>query len=186
MEATGYEQFTENKPVANALSAVSDLVALIKDKEGELEQIGHQLANKQEELRILNQVQLVNLMEELKLAEFTTANGVKVTMDEIIEAGISEERRYEAHKWLDDNGHGGMIKRQIGVDFNKGQETEAQQLMVELNKKYPAVTEKKTVHHSTLKAWCREMLKEGKNFPLETFGVFRRKVAKITTAAKKK
>jgi hypothetical protein len=35
------------------------------------------------------------------------------------------------------------------------------------------------VHHATLKAWVKEMLAKGNELPLELFGVFRRRIAKM-------
>lgn len=181
-----YSEFKDETPAEETFAALNSLVLSIRDKEAECQEAAAVLAKRQEELRVLNQVTLVNLMDELKLAEFTTSAGLKITVEEKIEAGISEDRRFSAHKWLEENGHGGMIKRQIGIDFAKDQQKAADALLVELTGKFSAVTEKKAVHPSTLKAWVREMLREGKDFPLETFGVFRRRVAEITEATKKK
>lgn len=180
-----YAAFKDETPAEETFAALNALVEAIHAKELEVETVATDLAKKQEELRILNNVQLVNLMDELKLEKFRTSSGLDIEIEEKIEAGISEQNRAAAHKWLEDNGHGGMIKRQIGVDFAKNQQAAADALVKELTGKFSAVTEKKAVHPSTLKAWTREMLKDGKNFPPELFGVFRRRVASITEAKKK-
>lgn len=186
MPANDYSEFKDATPGEETFAALNALVDAIREKEAECEMAATVLAKRQEELRVLSGVQLPNLMDELQLKEFTTVRGLKIELDEKIECGISEDRKPVAFRWLENNGHAGMIKRQVGVQFNKGQEAEAKQLVEELTGKFAAVTENRTVHPSTLKAWVKEMLREGKNFPLEHFGVFRRKVAKITDVAAKK
>src|SRR6185312_4880719 len=111
-----YTDFKEEAPTGQSLAAVSHLVEQIKGAEQELEAVGADLAKKQEGLRILT-LQLSKLMEELKLKEFTTTSNRKVVMAEEIDCGISEQNKPAAYKWLEDNGHGGIIKRNIGVAF---------------------------------------------------------------------
>ena len=41
--------------------------------------------------------------------------------------------------------------------------------------------DKQAIHPQTLLAWVKERLKEGDNLPVETFGIFRQRTAKVKT-----
>ena len=105
------------------------------------------------------------------LSEFTTADGVKVSIKPFISANISEARREEAHTWLRDNQHGDIIKNIISVDTGKDQEL-AEKAIKALSDGGFNPASKENVHASTLKAWLREQIEAGTPVPLELFGAF--------------
>lgn len=182
-----YAEYTqEDAPKNEALARLTALVAEAKQKEEQLEEIATSLKTAQESLRTIISVQIPSLMRDLGLDEVKLASGLKVEIKEDVQAGIPEARRAEAHKWLEDNNHGGMIKRDITVSFNKDQQEMAAKLMTELSAIYGAVTQKQAVHPSTLKAFVKEELEAGRPIPMDTFGVFRQKVAKFTETGKKR
>lgn len=184
METTNTDYSAVAPPVVKdeRFARLNQLVKDSEQQEALLTRLGAELKIAQEKLRDLTWREIPTLMDEIGLKEFKTLDDVTVAIKEEIEAGISEERRGPAHGWLDDNGHSGLVKRNIVVSFNKDQTEAAQALLKELRPKYAAVTEDTKVHPSTLKAWVREMLEKGVNIPQETFGVFRHRVAKITAA----
>jgi hypothetical protein len=74
-----------------------------------------------------------------------------------------------------------LIKREVKVEFGKDQEEWAQELERELKGwKHPLkVDVKRGVHPSTLASFVTEQLQEGVEIPLDTFGVYRQRAAKI-------
>jgi hypothetical protein len=119
------------------------------------------------------------LMDELGMQAFETQSGFTIRIVENVFANISEERKAAAHAWLDKNGHGGMIRRKVLVEFNREQGEDAKQLATDLHGKYPAVSQEMAVNGNTLKAWAKRMLEDGEDIPLSLFGVHTQKVAKI-------
>lgn len=176
-----YSNFKEQDgPKDERFKGLDALVVKTKAAEASVMKLASLLEQAQETLRDLVARQLPAMLDDMGLKEFVNSAGQKIEIKEVIEAGISEANRPVAFNWLEENGHGGLIKQDITVSFSKNQEGAAKELMSELTGKFAAVTQNKKVHPSTLKAWVREMLGEGKAIPLEPFGVFRRREAKIT------
>jgi hypothetical protein len=184
MSEHDYQGVIDPEPVADKFAELNKVVLDIRMAEAVCEDYADKLKKAQEHLRDLNARRLPELMQSYGLSEFKTRDGLKVELKVEIECGISEERRPAALKWLEDNGHSGLIKRLINVAFNRDQADQAQALLEELQKTYPAATANQTVHPSTLKAWVKTMLAEGAPLPTDLFGVFERKVAKIHQAKK--
>jgi hypothetical protein len=68
----------------------------------------------------------------------------------------------------------------VVVAFGRKQIEEAQELVDKLRALGKLANLEKNVHHSTLDAFIREQLAEGKDIPLDIFSVDRNRVAKVT------
>lgn len=180
MSANPYAAFKDtSRPAEEAMAALRSMIDQAKEKEANIERLSAELRLQQEELRELTWTKIPMLMDEMGLEEIKTPDGIKVKVKEEIEAGISAERRPLAHKWLEENGHSGLIKREISVAFNRDQSEAAAELVTELQGRFAGVSQDSKVHPATLKAWVREMLAKGQELPLDLFGVFRRRIAKM-------
>jgi hypothetical protein len=143
-------------------------------------------------LKVIKEQTLPALMEAACQTEITTSDDLVVKVEHIIRASIQEEQPEEqkqaAFKWLEDNGHGSVIKNQVIVEFSKDQNEQAAKLVEALRKmelKAP-VMRRKTVHHSTLTSLVRELLSSQDEtkppVPLDLLGAFDR----IETSVKPK
>jgi len=110
-------------------------------------------------------------MSELNLPSITLPSGAKVTVAADATAKISEANHPAAMKWLIDNKFGGLIKTGVLVEFGRGERDEAVKAarMIAESGLKPLVSE--GVHHSTLKSFVKEQLNEGKEIPMDIFGV---------------
>ena len=124
------------------------------------------------------------LLAKMRLDDFTTSSGIHVKVKREIKASLPGKERIEARmgalRWLVDQGHGGVIKNQVSVDLDRGEDTRADELVVELRSKGFDVESKKDVHASTLGALVRELVAEGKIVPRDLFNLFDMRVAKLT------
>ncbi len=106
----------------------------------------------------------------------------QLIIEEIIRASIAEERKEPAIKWLDENGYGNLVKRQLIIEFNRDDE-ERYKSFVEHIKMFPGpnlvIKRTDSVHHATLTSWVREKLEAGVDLPVQIFGIFRGRVAKL-------
>lgn len=120
-----------------------------------------------------------SIMKTLGLEEFKLTDGSKVTVKEDVKCGITEERKPAAFDWLRSNEFDGIIKTGLTLSFGKGEQDAVKKAMETLHEAgfEPSVAE--NVHPQTLKSFVKEQLEAGTNLPLETFGVFEYKVAKI-------
>lgn len=138
---------------------------------------------KQAEEQLLNK-DIPELLEKMRLDACVTASGIQVKVKREIKASLPGHERVEARmgalRWLVEHGHGGVIKNQVSVALDRGEDTRADDLVVELRAKGFDVESKKDVHASTLGALVRELVAEGKIVPRELFNLFDHKVAKLS------
>ena len=138
---------------------------------------------KQAEEQLLNK-DIPELLGRMRLDECTTASGIQVKVKREIKASLPGHDRVEARmgafRWLIEGGHGGVIKNQISVALDRGEDTRADDLVVNLRSQGFDVEAKKDVHQSTLGALVRELMAEGKIVPREYFNLFDMKIAKLS------
>jgi hypothetical protein len=138
---------------------------------------------KQAEERLLNK-EIPELLAKMRLDKCTTASGIEVTVKRDIKASLPGHERVEARMgalhWLIEHGHGGVIKNNVTVALERGEDTRADELIVELRSKGFAVEAKKDVHAGTLGALVRELVAEGKIVPRDLFNLFDLKIAKLS------
>ncbi len=139
------------------------------------------LAEKQEKLDKILKERIPDIMEELALEDFKMKDGSKITVKDDIKCSLSEERKPAGFAWLREHEFDGIIKTNVSVGFGKGEAEQAEKArlaLIEAGFTDAAVTD--SVHPATLKSFVKERLEAGTNIPLDTFGVFEFKIAKIT------
>jgi hypothetical protein len=175
-----YSQFRDGERPGEAvyeeLHALCDSLIMADVAVSEAEEL---LKKAQEKRRSIAEQQIPELMDKLGLEEFKSKKGWKVTVKKVIRASIPAKFKDKAMKWLVEHGHSGMIKRTISVAFNRDQAELAKITQDELALKFPNVKEDLKVEPATLKAWVTRALDAGEDIPLELFGVFDQKVAKV-------
>lgn len=112
----------------------------------------------------------------LGLSELKLDTGQKVTFGERVTANA---KKPEAIAWLDEHGHGDLIKNQLAVRMDRGFDDDARQLFEELVSRGLNPTADRTVHHSTLSAFIRGLLEQGVPVPLDAFNVHIIKQVKV-------
>ena len=122
-----------------------------------------------------------DLMDKLGIAEHKTVDGKELKMSEVLRGSIPEANLPKALDWLDSNGHEKLIKRTITIDFGKGDEAWAKKFERDCAKRKKPLNlkRKRGVHPQTLQAFVRGQLEEGVDFPMDLFGVFRQRFAKV-------
>jgi hypothetical protein len=166
-------------PEGDGLAELRRLADELDEAERELRRAEVALKEAQSRVKELSEETVPAKMQEVGLESLKTPAGFTVEIKEDVFAHISKANEAAAFRWLEDNGHGGMIKRHVIVMFNKDQEAIACNLEHELSDKFPGVTQKRQVHAGTLRAWARSRLEEGDDVPVDLFGIHTRRVAKI-------
>lgn len=135
------------------------------------------LADSKEELRLIAEVAVPELMDQLGMREFTTTSGIKIKVDMKIRASINAQKQMEAFQWMRDNNHESLIKRVIAVQFGMGEDAEAQAALEKLEGL--PVQDKSTVHNGTLVKFVKEMLATGQDVPEELFNIHQQRITKV-------
>lgn len=164
----------------NALVELERLAEELDAAQREADNLELKLSRAKAKVRDLMEEQIPELMLPLGQEILRTRNGLVVELKDDVHARISADNQPEAHKWLDDHGHGKMIKRKVVVTFDREQEEEARKLLGELRASYPYSRQESKVEPQTLKAWARRQLEDGNAVPEDLFGIYVRKIARIT------
>ncbi len=159
--------------------AIVSEIELLDPSIPELEEI---LKRRKEELSSVREFELPNAVEAVGLMEIRLLNGSSVTIKEDVYAGITEENREDAFKWLEETGNSGIIKTEVKCPFGKGQDAEAKQLVDLLGSQGFSFTNSRTVHPQTLRAFIKRQMEDGKPVPTDIFSVHVKKVASIKQA----
>lgn len=175
-----YRQYTKDQTLdPKKLADLSSLAADLFEAQREVEELETQLANAKEKVRVLGEVTIPELMAEVGVEQLKTSSGITVKVASRVRASIPADMREAAYDWLDSHGHGGMVRREVKVGFRKEQEELASELLDELRPRFPDARWDRNVHHSTLAAWVRNMLKEGKEVPQGLFSLYEQRITKL-------
>jgi hypothetical protein len=110
-------------------------------------------------------------------------DGVTVTRKMMVHASIPVERKDEAFAWLRENGLDDIIKNDVSVSFGKGEDNMAGDVVGLLQERGFDPQTKTHIHPSTLKAFVKERLENGKPIDLDMFGAFVANAAEIRRKA---
>lgn len=166
-----------------ALSNIAQLAMKQLTLEERIERGEALLKQLKEELRRVQENELPDAMAEAGMAEFKLTNGGKVTIKPFVNCVMRKDFKREAVDWLDSNGHGGLVKREISVTIPKGKK--AEELRAKVSKALTDVgvpfEEEANVHPQTLSAWAREMTEDNRAIPEQLFSVYtgRKAVVKV-------
>ena len=166
-------------PTQQAFKKLNEAVTNLATESDEVERLEEELKFAKLRAQDLAERVLPEIMEEMGLTDFTTTSGVKIALKETVHASITKAKQAAAMTWLDDNGHGGLIKRHIRVAFDRSQTDDAESLLQELSGRFVNTACDMKVESSTLRAWVREQLEAGAPIDQDLFGVHVRKVVKI-------
>jgi hypothetical protein len=175
-----YDGFTDKEVSSKDLADLANLAAQLADAEKAVADLQAQLENAQRRVTDLTERQIPELMDSLGLKRFTTSSGFEIDIKRTVRASIPVAFRQAAYDWLEQNGHGALIKRQISVAFDREQLDAAKQLESELSGEFENIKVDSKVESSTLRAWISEQLEAGNAIPLELFGAWEQRTARIS------
>lgn len=169
-------------PEDSALKLVADLAQRQLDLEAAQLAAAAELKRVGDALRQVSEVDLPQAMTEVGLSEFKLVDGSAVAIETKTSASIPKARAAEAYAWLREHGHGDLIKRAVTVNFGRGEDELAAELLSFLSEELgeQPVKDAETVHAQTLGAFVRERLAEGDDLPGDLLGVFTLRRAVIT------
>ena len=121
------------------------------------------------------------------MTRFDLKDGSQIKIKDDIFCSIPVDKKADALKWLEENGHAGLIKHDVKVSFAKGEYDEADKLIKVLNKNFKNIPydENSTVHAQTLKAFAKDQYKLGQTLPEQLFNVYEASIAKVTLGKEK-
>ena len=164
----------------NALATVSKLARAISAKTEEVQALDEQLKAAKKELLKLTDEELPASMAEVGLASFTLDDGSKIDVKPTYGATILVKNRPAAYEWLRNNGHDDIIKNTVSCDFGRGEDDMASAFYALAQKEGHVPKQDTGILPQTLKAFVRERVENGDEFPMDLFGAWVGQRAVIT------
>ena len=163
-------------------SQLSQLVRNLRNVEQQIEDAENHLKALKAEKHRLSVENIPQLMDEMGV-ERLDVDGVTVERKMIVSASIPAARKDEAFSWLRDNGLDDIIKNDVTCSFGKGEDNIAGDVVGLLRERGFDPKTKTHVHPSTLKAFVKERVTDGKPIDLDMFGAFISNAAQIRRKA---
>jgi len=177
-----YEEYSSQEIITEELS--EKLTKLAEERiliESNIEAIEENLEKAKEQLKT-NESIITSLLGTLE-GKIKLPNGKTLEVASKLRGSINKERQLLAYKWLEENGHSSLMKRQLEIQFSREQVELAQKV-----KEYLAQADfgqpiqvdlNNSVHHSTFDAFVRKHYSEGEELPAELFSVYTQKLIKV-------
>ena len=168
-----FEQDAEAFKVADSsLVSLSALGRKAKELEKDIEEQDALLKSLKDQHRKLTEETIPEALTELGMKSFKMEDGSEVMIKPFYGASILEARRAEAYQWLREHNYDDIIKNTVSVRFGRGEDELCARLLSLLGDQgYPAEQAEK-IEPMTLKAWVKEMVERGNEFPTELFGAY--------------
>ena len=120
-----------------------------------------------------------NLLAEQGLSSLKLADGSSVDIRKSYNCTIKKDQMDLAYNWLRKNGLGDIIKNEVAVQFGKGEDNKAEQLLGLAVQEGFEPSQKQKVEPMTLKALFRERIEAGLDMPSQFFHTFVKDQTKI-------
>lgn len=174
-----------NEVNTEGLKTVAELANAVAAQTRAVKQLEEDLKEAKSKLLKLTDEDLPALLHEIGLPKFELGDGTKVSLQQTYGAHISEANQPEAFGWLREHGFEDIIKNTVACEFGKGEDSDAARFMELAQSEGVPVQQKTSVHPQTLKAFVRERVEAGEDFPMQIFGAFIGQRAVITFKAGK-
>lgn len=182
------------QPSESTKEQMGKLVVRVLILEREIEKDEEALKAKKNELEKYQKDQLPVLMDDLGTTLWGTKAGLKVELKEELRGSLPKEesRRREAFNYLIKDGNEGLIRHEVVINLGRDSHEVVKKILAFLKAegidKIADVTHGETINHQQMMAYLREEMRNSKNeehedfgkeVPLELFGAFVERVAKI-------
>ena len=161
---------------------LSDLVRSLRNIEKQIEDAETHMKSLKAEKHKLSIENIPALMDEMGM-ERIDVDGFTVERKMMVHASIPQDRKEEAFAWLRDKGLDDIIKNDVTCSFGKGEDNMAGDVVGMLKDRGFDPKTKTHVHPSTLKAFIKERVTDGKPIDLDMFGAFIANAAQIRRKA---
>ena len=178
-----YDYGDDSSAPAIGDNLMATLEALADKQEGlesEIEELEELIAKKKKQLSGIATKEIPDLLQGIT-GSLKLEDGRTLEISEKWRASIAGDRAAPATEWMDDHGHGNLVKREFIISFNKEDEAWAKKFRADLERRKKKLNYKvkRNVHPQTLVAWVNERMSEGDDLPKDLFGMFHQKTAKV-------
>ena len=154
------------------LTTVAGMARAIRDKEAEVNELEQKLKNEKRALMKLTDEDLPTMLAEIGLTSMKLDDGSEVSIKPQYGASILVDNRPAAYEWLRVNGYDDIIKNTVACTFGRGEDDKASAFKSFAEKEGFFAEQNTGIHHTTLRAFVKERIENGDDFPMELFGAY--------------
>jgi|TARA_R100001460_G_scaffold21444_1_gene43802 hypothetical protein len=154
------------------LTTVAGMARAIRDKEQEVAALEQKLKDEKKVLLKLTDEELPTMLAEIGLTSMKLDDGSEVTVKPTYGASILVDNRPAAYDWLREHGHDDIIKNTVACAFGRGEDDQASAFKSFAEKQGYYAEQKTEIHPQTLRAFVKERVESGDEFPMELFGAY--------------
>ena len=170
------QQLIEKTDIQTLASFCQELQA----HEEEIERLEATIKSYKEKADKISSEIIPNLLAEQGLASLKLADGSGVEVKKTYSCTVKKDSVESAYNWLRENELGDLIKNEVAVQFGKGEDNKAEQLLSLAVQEGYEPSQKQKVEPMTLKALFRERIEAGLDMPSEFFHTFVKDQTKIS------
>ena len=161
------------------IQTLADYCRELSELELVIESLEKQVKEQKEKADKISSEVIPNLLAEQGLSSLKLADGSGVEVRKSYSCTVKKDSVESAYTWLRENGLGDLIKNEIAVQFGKGEDNKAEQMLYLAAEQGYEPTQKQKVEPMTLKALFRERVEAGLDMPSQFFNVFIKDQTKI-------
>lgn len=154
------------------LTSVAALARKIRDKEERIAALEEELKDEKKALLKLTDEDMPAMLQEIGISSFSLDDGSTVEVRQTYGASILVQNRPQAYEWLRDNGYDDIIKNSVICQFGRGEDDQASAFAAFAQQQGYVPEQKTEIHPQTLRAFVKERVEEGDEFPMELFGAW--------------
>lgn len=165
------------------LKGLSKLCDKLLRTQGTIGNTEDRLQRLKEQEKTLSEELIPQCLADIGVQEIRLTDGSRISAEAYYGARITQARSVSAHTWLREQGHGDLIKNIVSVQFGRGEDERAKEVLQLLKKEGLMPDQKESVHPSSLKAFVKEQIESGNQVfdqkAKELFSVYEGKRTKI-------
>lgn len=173
---------TDDSVPESQLEQITSLAEQLKELSDQISEAEITVSTLKERRKHVAEELLPDLMAQQGLKLFQLETGAKIQVDDFVDARIKDPN--VAFEWLRETGNDSIIKNKIELTFDRNEDALAQEIINKLKREHGVDADAKiTIHHATLKSFCREALENeelAESLPREAFGIYQGKRAKLS------
>jgi hypothetical protein len=174
-----FEQDQQDIIEKTDIKTLSHYCLMLQNYEDQIGNLEKDLKSVKEQADKISSEVIPNLLAEQGLSSLKLADGSSVDVRKSYNCTIKKDQMELAYNWLRENGLGDIIKNEVAVQFGKGEDNKAEQLLSLAEQEGYEPTQKQKVEPMTLKALFRERVEAGLDMPSQLFNIFIKDQTKI-------
>ena len=174
-----FEQDQQDIIEKTDIKTLSHYCLMLQNYEDQIGNLEKDLKSVKEQADKISSEVIPNLLAEQGLSSLKLADGSSVDVRKSYNCTIKKDQMELAYNWLRENGLGDIIKNEVAVQFGKGEDNKAEQLLTLAEQEGYEPTQKQKVEPMTLKALYRERVEAGLDMPSQLFNIFVKDQTKI-------